>query len=285
MEFMEFNLWGFMHSGHRQDNNGHRPAKGKSIHWFPSTATGQVHPQDRLGKLDGVDYAVLPEADAHTVLFQVASAIAHIHSLQVVHRDLHLQNILLSGTATGQLVVKLGDFGFSQHYPNGGVGKTSCRLYVLPWRAPELLLCKGHFWLGREVEPRWRGIAKVDAYKLDLWALGCLDVRLHLGEMCGVGKAWHVAANLIQLFGISPAAAKKHSLFLPGDMPQNMHTKPIDSNLQKISTCFLAIISYAPLLFFFMLTLAPDTVTLAPDTMPLVPDTMTLAPDTVPPRA
>ena len=51
----------------------------------------------------------IPEAEAATIFKQVVSAISFMHSLNVVHRDLKLDNILISDSSE----VKLIDFGFS----------------------------------------------------------------------------------------------------------------------------------------------------------------------------
>lgn len=51
----------------------------------------------------------LPESEAKTIFKQIVEAIKHCHKKCVVHRDVKLENILVSE----QNIVKLIDFGFS----------------------------------------------------------------------------------------------------------------------------------------------------------------------------
>lgn len=51
----------------------------------------------------------IPEAEAAPIFKQIVSAVAYMHSLNVVHRDLKLDNILINDSRE----VKLIDFGFS----------------------------------------------------------------------------------------------------------------------------------------------------------------------------
>ena len=44
---------------------------------------------------------------------QIASAVAYLHGLNVVHRDLKLDNILVSTDSNNNHTVKLIDFGFA----------------------------------------------------------------------------------------------------------------------------------------------------------------------------
>ena len=54
----------------------------------------------------------IPEAQAAPIFKQIVSAIAHLHSINVVHRDLKLENILINDQK--QLNdIKVIDFGFS----------------------------------------------------------------------------------------------------------------------------------------------------------------------------
>lgn len=81
--------------------------------------------------VDGVtlsDYMVqflnlqVPEPECQIILRQVMHAIKYFHSKGIVHRDLKLDNILLTGTDTGDirdLRVKLIDFGMSKHTTKG----------------------------------------------------------------------------------------------------------------------------------------------------------------------
>lgn len=77
-----------------------------------------------------------------TVLQQMMSGLAHLHSLHIVHRDLKPANILMAGPdSQGQGRVVISDFGLCKKLP---VGRCSFSLHSgIPgtegWMAPELL--------------------------------------------------------------------------------------------------------------------------------------------------
>ena len=76
------------------------------------------------------------EDEAKGVIRQVLSAVAHMHARNIVHRDLKLENILLSDAGDAPLV-KLIDFGLARFKPEGQTLRTICGspLYI----APEIL--------------------------------------------------------------------------------------------------------------------------------------------------
>ncbi|XP_063361282.1 serine/threonine-protein kinase Nek8-like [Cydia amplana] len=90
-------------------------------------------------------------------LSQILLGVNYIHSLNVIHRDLKAENILLTGKHG--ILVKIGDFGISKMLASAK--KTSTVIGTPYYLAPEL--CEG----------------KPYDTKSDVWALGCL-----LYEMC-----------------------------------------------------------------------------------------------------
>ena len=52
------------------------------------------------------------EADARSVMKNLLSALAYLHSIHVVHRDVKLENLLVT-VIDGERVVKLCDFGLA----------------------------------------------------------------------------------------------------------------------------------------------------------------------------
>ncbi len=72
-------------------------------------------------------------------MFQLLSAVAHIHRLRIIHRDIKPQNILI----TPALDLKLADFGLSRNFKFPFSPYTP-EVVTLWYRAPELML-------GREI--------------------------------------------------------------------------------------------------------------------------------------
>lgn len=74
-----------------------------------------------------VDYGSYSEMDASRTLFQLATALDHIHQQGITHRDLKPENILLLNS-TPDSDLKVGDFGLSKIVEGGPsvVMKTIC---------------------------------------------------------------------------------------------------------------------------------------------------------------
>jgi serine/threonine protein kinase len=119
--------------------------------------------QQRNGQL-------LEEEDILRIFIQMLLSLQHVHSKQILHRDLKTQNILLNKSKT---IVKIGDFGISKVLSSKSkaysVVGTPC--YI----SPEL--CEG----------------KPYNQKSDIWALGCV-----LYELASLKKAFE-AGNLFAL--------------------------------------------------------------------------------------
>ncbi|XP_039749069.1 serine/threonine-protein kinase Nek8-like isoform X1 [Pararge aegeria] len=104
--------------------------------------------------------------DQKEILFffcQVLLGVNYIHKLDIIHRDLKAENILLTGK--NGVLVKIGDFGVSKMLASAK--KTSTVIGTPYYLAPEL--CEGN---------------PYDT-KSDVWALGCL-----LYEMCTHKRAF-----------------------------------------------------------------------------------------------
>ncbi|XP_063724825.1 serine/threonine-protein kinase NIM1-like [Symsagittifera roscoffensis] len=116
------------------------------------------------------------ETSAKTVFFQITSAISHIHSKKLVHRDIKAENVFLfpsqnpvSKTNTNNInstnmIAKLGDFGFSTVSDSSQTLTTFCG--SPPYAAPELF-----------TEPSYVGCW------VDIWALGVLLYFITAGTM------------------------------------------------------------------------------------------------------
>jgi serine/threonine protein kinase len=91
---------------------------------------------------------------------EMLMGIAHVHGLNVVHRDIKPDNFLLGGR-DGE-TVKLCDFGMAQLLPSKGYFTSSCG--TAPYMSPELVARKGY------------------DFKTDVWSLGVTGYLLLYGD-------------------------------------------------------------------------------------------------------
>jgi len=106
----------------------------------------------------------LSEASARTYFIQIVEAVAHCHDMGVAHRDLKLENVVLTGSGE----VKLVDFGLAHAYPRGSDGSVDRSVLLqdacgsMAFAAPEVGAAAGY-----------------DGFAADLWSLGvCLFAML-----------------------------------------------------------------------------------------------------------
>ncbi|MBK8348666.1 MAG: serine/threonine-protein kinase [Saprospiraceae bacterium] len=124
----------------------------------------QYYPLGNLSQL--VKSKKLSEADKENIAQGIISGIQHLHSNNVVHRDLKSANILMAEGYQGEYVPKIADFGLSKqfteneksYFSNSFAGGSL--LYV----APEQLE-------GKELRKN-----------VDLWSLGVVLYELFVGE-------------------------------------------------------------------------------------------------------
>lgn len=91
------------------------------------------------------------ELQARRWSVQLASAVSHLHSKNVTHRDLKLENVLLDCHQN----VKICDFGFSKYFATRELSNTYCGSKA--YASPEILLSLPY-----------------DPCKADVWALGVI---------------------------------------------------------------------------------------------------------------
>ncbi|XP_061165692.1 testis-specific serine/threonine-protein kinase 1-like [Saccostrea echinata] len=91
---------------------------------------------------------------------QICEAVRYLHELNITHRDLKLENLLLDSNYN----IKICDFGFVKEDPNRDLSKTYCG--SKSYAAPEIL--KG--------EP-------YDTQKADIWAIGVILYIFVTGKM------------------------------------------------------------------------------------------------------
>ncbi|KAK0405021.1 hypothetical protein QR680_017763 [Steinernema hermaphroditum] len=101
---------------------------------------------------------VVSEEEARYFMGQIISGMEYVHDQKVIHRDLKLGNLFL----TGDMIVKIGDFGLATRAEEGVLKKGLCG--TPNYTAPEMLGKKGH------------------SYEVDIWALGCILYTLLVGK-------------------------------------------------------------------------------------------------------
>ena len=103
----------------------------------------------------------IPVEKVQKIFTQLVGAVAYVHSLSCVHRDLKLENILLDKNEN----VKLVDFGFTREY-EGKLSYLQTFCGTICYSAPEML--KGEKYAGE---------------KVDVWSLGIILYALLVGEL------------------------------------------------------------------------------------------------------
>lgn len=97
------------------------------------------------------------EAEVKTLTLQLLSAVDHLHSKWIVHRDIKLSNLLY--TRHGRL--KLADFGLARQLSVPPPRDLTPVVVTLWYRAPEVLLGVGQY-----------------SFAVDCWSVGCILAEL-----------------------------------------------------------------------------------------------------------
>ncbi|KAL8634515.1 MAG: hypothetical protein Q9228_007890 [Teloschistes exilis] len=103
----------------------------------------------------------MPPEKIKKIFTQLVGAVAYVHNMSCVHRDLKLENILLDKNEN----VKLCDFGFTRDY-EGKMSYLQTFCGTVCYSAPEML--KGEKYAGE---------------KVDVWSLGIILFALLTGEL------------------------------------------------------------------------------------------------------
>lgn len=77
----------------------------------------------------------LPEREVINVLHQILSGVEYLHALNIVHRDLKLENILLTKLDTSSRIV-IADFGNARHYQTGSRQRMDSFVGTSGYQAP-----------------------------------------------------------------------------------------------------------------------------------------------------
>ncbi|CDF35142.1 Serine/threonine protein kinase (fragment), partial [Chondrus crispus] len=106
------------------------------------------------------DKGRMSESDARPIMAQIVLALEHVHSLNVMYRDLKPENVLLSEHGDARLC----DFGLAKIIPTGRFGRTKSFCGSNSYMSPQIVSSKPY------------GIAT------DLWSLGVLFFRMLAGR-------------------------------------------------------------------------------------------------------
>ena len=115
-------------------------------------------------------------SELKTILFQLMSAVAYLHSHWILHRDLKTSNILMNNRGE----IKLADFGMARFTGDPPPPALTQLVVTLWYRAPELLL----------------GATTYD-FAIDTWSLGCV-----FGELLTKDPLFQGSRELEQLLKI-----------------------------------------------------------------------------------
>jgi serine/threonine protein kinase len=142
------------------------------------------------------------------VMRGLLSALSHLHSLQVLHRDVKPSNLLLSPHAPHD--VFLADFGSCRDLSLQPAIASSCPLTPTVstrwYRAPELLL-----------PPSCSSSSSSSAscpygFAVDMWAAGCVMAEMLSGcALLSGGSDWEQLGLIVRLLG-SPTAQDRQQL-------------------------------------------------------------------------
>lgn len=115
------------------------------------------------------------EREAAFVFWQLVDGIGFLHSRNIIHRDLKLENVLISDKhREGKLTmynVKISDFGLSKAVTATGVPEMHSVVGTQRYVAPEVL----------SVGATTNGTGQLYDFRVDLWSLGVLTFLLLTG--------------------------------------------------------------------------------------------------------
>lgn len=162
----------------------------------------------------------------------VAMALRRIHALEILHKDIKSDNILVRASAPGGPVFVLADFGLAESFhergnggsalggaaPGGPAPKVDWTAHALQCRAPELFFASGSAIRVTSNEIAFvppSGVASaLMKPPVDLWAFGCV-VHEFLKGGIPVGTVVQMAGLLVGTVVLVPVALGVDLMFVP----------------------------------------------------------------------
>ncbi|EMR10000.1 hypothetical protein PNEG_01758 [Pneumocystis murina B123] len=176
------------------------------------------------------------QSEVKTLMQQLLSATAHMHSKWILHRDLKTSNLLM----TNRGMIKIADFGLSRYH--GDPAPPMTQLIVTLWyRSPEILL--GTHKYGTAV---------------DMWSIGCIFAELLTREPLIRGKGEiDQLSKIFDLIGVPTEETWPGFMNLPNS--KNMHfPKKKSSTGSRLRTKFPFLTNAGVDLLANLLTLDPN---------------------------
>ncbi|KAG1695368.1 hypothetical protein DVH05_020406 [Phytophthora capsici] len=137
---------------------------------------------DLWQKLERQPHQRFPEAQALQLFAQIANGVQVLHVNAIAHRDLSLENVLLSHNDDGSITPKICDFGLStktDHLCSDQVGKAY-------YMAPEVVAG-----------------AEYDAKAIDVWSLGIILFILLTGSpLASIASETEKEFTVLKTFGV-----------------------------------------------------------------------------------
>jgi serine/threonine protein kinase len=136
-------------------------------HPFPvDYAVMAYYEEGNLDMLLRKKHGVLTKQEQYEIVEGLLEGIAHLHTENVIHRDLKLANILMLRTKQGQWRPKIADFGLSRQMDTYDASIANSAIGItIAYAAPEQI----------ENKPIRKNV--------DLWAIGVIIYRILTGEM------------------------------------------------------------------------------------------------------